>query len=182
MTSFPRPIQKELNVWLTCSGGEQRFIDAGKHGYNVLTALLFQTAEQLCDKIKQYRRAREDSGFDPASGKVTLMLHTFLSDDQQQAYAIIKAPFMQYLKTSAHLWSQQVKDWDTLSSKQQQKLLEYGFQRYSTQAALFGDPSTARQMIKTLDEAGVDEVACLIDFGVAPSIVLEHIPYIDALI
>jgi len=37
-------------------------------------------------------------------------------------------------------------------------------------------------MIKRLKEIGVDEVYCLIDFGVSPPLVLEHLPALNELI
>ena len=39
---YPSPPRETLDVWITCSGGLERFEDAGKRGFNVLTALLFQ--------------------------------------------------------------------------------------------------------------------------------------------
>ena len=46
---YPLPRQKELNLWITCTGGKERFAEAGAIGANVLTALLFQSAEELAD-------------------------------------------------------------------------------------------------------------------------------------
>jgi NAD(P)-dependent dehydrogenase (short-subunit alcohol dehydrogenase family) len=33
----PLPLQKDLNVWMTCSGGAERFAEAGTAGFNVVT-------------------------------------------------------------------------------------------------------------------------------------------------
>src|SRR5213078_982624 len=40
VTIHPLPRQRELRFWITCSGGAERFADAGACGANVLTALL----------------------------------------------------------------------------------------------------------------------------------------------
>ena len=73
----PLPRQKDLTVWLTCSGGSERFVEAGEHGFNVLTALLFQGVDDLREKLAAYREARARTGH-PGAGRVTLMLHTFI--------------------------------------------------------------------------------------------------------
>jgi acyl carrier protein len=76
---YPLPKQRELSVWMTCSGGKERFIEAGALGVNILTALLFQPIEELAEKIALYRDSRAKHGHDPEAGHVTLMLHTFVA-------------------------------------------------------------------------------------------------------
>ena len=39
---FPKPLQPQLPIWLTCSGDPAMFVKAGELGLNVLTALLTQ--------------------------------------------------------------------------------------------------------------------------------------------
>lgn len=43
----PLPLQRDLNIWFTCSGGRERFVEAGRMGFNVLTALLFQGVDEI---------------------------------------------------------------------------------------------------------------------------------------
>src|SRR5262245_15399029 len=74
---YPLPRQERLSIWLTCSGGAERFVEAGEHGFNVLTALLFQSVDELAVKIAAYRDARARHGH-LGPGHVTLMLHTFV--------------------------------------------------------------------------------------------------------
>ncbi len=45
-------------------------------------------------------------------------------------------------------------------------LLEHSFERYYETSGLFGTPESCLAMIDTLKAIGVDEIACLIDFGV----------------
>ena len=52
------PFQPRFESWLTCTGQPGRFVDAGTRGFNVLTALLFQTVEELEPKLVAYREAR----------------------------------------------------------------------------------------------------------------------------
>ena len=57
-------------------------------------------------------------------------------------------------------------------------MLEYAFQRYFDTSGLFGTPERARRMVELLKDAGVDEIACLLDFGVATDTVLAHLPHL----
>ena len=76
-TLYPRPVQRELPTWLTATRSTETFVQAGKMGVNVLTAVLRINPEEMAEKIAAYRRARLEHGHDPEGGKVTLMLHAF---------------------------------------------------------------------------------------------------------
>ena len=58
------------------------FVQAGRLGVNVLTAMLRITREEMAEKIAAYRHARSEHGHDPNAGKVTLMLHAFAGPDE----------------------------------------------------------------------------------------------------
>ena len=163
---YPLPKQRELSVWTTCTGGKERFMQAGAAGTNILTALLFQSIEELAEKIFIYREARAKNGYDPDSGQVTLMLHTFIGEDLDTVRATVRQPFIEYLKSSVNLWRQGAESLDDLNEKEQQELLSYAFERYFTTSALFGTPTSCLQKVEGLKEIGVNEIAALIDFGV----------------
>src|SRR5262249_20562440 len=127
---YPLPNQKELALWITCSGSVERFVEAGEGGWNVLTALLFQSVEELATKISAYREARARRGHDPDQGRVTLMLHTFLGADQEDVRRKVRAPFIEYLKTSVDLWRHGSKDLADLTAKEQEDVLSFAFERY----------------------------------------------------
>jgi natural product biosynthesis luciferase-like monooxygenase protein len=55
--TLPRPIQKELPIWVTAAGNIDTFTQAGSAGANLLTHLLGQTIEETAVKIAAYRRA-----------------------------------------------------------------------------------------------------------------------------
>ena len=176
---YPLPQQKELSVWLTCSGGAQRFVDAGRLGYNVLTALLFQSVEQLAEKLALYREARRTHGHD--RGHVTLMLHTYIGSNEDQVRDKVRPAFTNYLKQSVNLWRQEAKPLDELTPDEQQAVLNYAFERYYQTTALFGTPESALAMVQRLNAIGVDEIACLIDFGVDSETVLAQLPALNEL-
>jgi natural product biosynthesis luciferase-like monooxygenase protein len=185
--AFPRPVQRELALWYTCSGGIERFVEAGRAGAHVLTALLFQTYDQLADKIAAYRKARAEAGHDPAAGVVTLMLHSYVADDEEAVMAAIRAPFIAYLESTAKVWleassADTVKNVEQLSEAERADVLEMAFRRYVHTAGLFGTPDSCRERLHELSRLGVNEVACLVDFGVEPELVEGSLRQLAALL
>ena len=178
---YPLPQQRELSVWITCSGGQERFIEAGASGNHALTALLFQPLEELAQKIGAYREARSKCGYDPEAGHVTLMLHTFIGEDMKVVRETVRQPFIEYLKSSVNLWRQGHKGLDELNEHEREELLAYAFERYFQSSALFGTPESCFERIEQLKEIGVNEIACLIDFGVDVATVLHSLKALNAL-
>lgn len=178
---FPRPVQPSLSTWVTCTGGVEGFVQAGALGYNVLTALLFQSPEELATKIALYRSARAQHGFDPDAGEVTLMVHTYVGAALEEVRRTVRAPFLRYLESSVDLWRHGWKDLGALSPEERERVLENAFERYFQQCALFGTPDTCQEKVEQFRGSGVTEIACLIDFGVEMPKVLQSLEHLDRL-
>ncbi|MBY0573845.1 MAG: LLM class flavin-dependent oxidoreductase [Undibacterium sp.] len=172
---FPPPQQTQLATWITCSGGPDRFAEAGASGANVLTALLFQDADELAVKILAYRRARAEHGHNPHTGQVTLMLHTFVGEDLEGTVARVRDPMLKYLEDSVDLWRQKSDKLENLSSEQKAQVLEFALQRYLRSQSLCGTPETCLPMVQKLHAIGVNEIACLLDFGVPSESVMASL-------
>ncbi len=184
---FPAPVQPELPVWLTSSGNPQTFVDAGAAGANLLTHLIGQDLDQLREKIALYRKARADNGHTPEDGVVSLMLHTHLDDDADAAIARTRTPFREYLRSAVGLERKAAGGGGTISGGHQlpdeeipadlvEELLDVTYERYLHEGSLIGSPRTCATLVARLAEAGVDEVACLVDFGVAADDVVAGMP------
>ncbi|MEV6772053.1 MupA/Atu3671 family FMN-dependent luciferase-like monooxygenase [Nocardia sp. NPDC051030] len=169
---FPAPVQPELPMWLTCSGGIERFEMAGALGANVLTALLFQEVDELAEKLAAYRKARAEHGHGIDTGTVTVMLHTFVGKDDALVRKTVEGPFKRYLEDSVDLWRRGSDALDSLDQKSRTKVLDFAFERYYRNNGLFGTPESALSTTTRLRAIGVDEIACLIDFGIPDSEVL----------
>jgi natural product biosynthesis luciferase-like monooxygenase protein len=176
---YPRPIQSQFGSWLTCTSSIDGFVEAGKLGYNVLTALLFQRTEDLSEKITAYRQAREQHGHDPETGRVTLMLHTFVGPTEETVHEVVKPAFKRYLASSADAWKGEWSDLVGDDGAPSDKLLELAYQRYTHGNSLIGTPADCASHATRLQDLGVDEVACLIDFGVEPSVTLEALNHLN---
>ncbi|MGC5220924.1 LLM class flavin-dependent oxidoreductase, partial [Escherichia coli] len=62
----PRPVSKELKIWVTTAGNPDTWREAGELGANVLTHLLGQSIDEVGEKIAIYHKALRDAGHDPA--------------------------------------------------------------------------------------------------------------------
>lgn len=180
VTLHPLPLQKELAVWFTCSGGKERFVETGEWGFNVLTALLFQSVEDLAEKIAAYREARARAGH-AGPGRVTLMLHTFVGEDEDTVKESVRGPFKHYLETSADLWQIGDARLKEMSPRKKADMLEFAFERYYRKTALMGSVGSAAKMVEAVAAAGVDEIACLIDFGLPMKTIMAGMEHLDAL-
>ncbi|WP_241233491.1 MupA/Atu3671 family FMN-dependent luciferase-like monooxygenase [Altericroceibacterium xinjiangense] len=197
LLTYPRPVQAELPCWITSAGNVDTFVEAGRVGANVLTHLLGQSVEEVAEKLAAYRKAWREAGH-PGEGRVTLMLHTFLGEDAGEVRSIVRQPMIDYLRTATSLlqqyaWSfpafkrppgssetDQVQLSD-LSPEETDALMEHAFERYFDANGLFGTPEENVGFIQQLQSIGVDEIGCLIDFGIPADTVIEHLPILDRL-
>jgi len=175
---YPKPIQPELPVWVTTSGSRDTIIAAGRIGANLLTHLLGQDVDDLVENIVLYRKTLAENGFSPDHGKVALMLHTYIGEDLEEVKHKVKEPFCDYLRSSLGLIRNLADalnmDTEELQTEEAMRtLLDYGFDRYWQTAALLGTPESCQEMVQRLSHAGVDEIACLIDFGIEQELVME---------
>lgn len=161
------------------------FVKAGELGLNVLTALLSQTVEEVGGKLELYREARAKHGHDPKAGHVTVMLHTFVGDDERVVLDKVRTPLSDYLKAHVELIETMTKSLDIKVDIDKEQYLDYliafAFERYYQTASLIGTPDKCLKMVHRLGELGVDELACFIDFGAEVSDVLEGLSHLNAL-
>lgn len=157
----PKPKQALPPLWITAAGNPDTFVRAGTLGCNLLTHMLGQTLGELKEKIDLYRQAWQQAGH-PGIGKVTLTLHTYVGETDEQAKAMVEAPFKRYLATSLNLLNS-VRDEE--SNLDEAQIIDVAFNRYYKTATLFGSSSRCRSILQKITALGIDEIACLIDFG-----------------
>jgi natural product biosynthesis luciferase-like monooxygenase protein len=192
--TLPRPVQSEIPLWLTSAGSTATFEKAGELGLNLLTHLLGQSIEQLAENIAVYRAAWTAAGH-TGEGHVTVMLHTFLNGDRALAFQLAEEPMKRYLGSAAGLLKHMASAFPifanasasadeafrSLSESEMDELLTMAAGRYLNTSGLFGDLDDARQMALDLSRMGVDEIACLIDFGLETDDVLRSLPLLSRL-
>jgi natural product biosynthesis luciferase-like monooxygenase protein len=190
---LPRPVQPELPIWITTAGTPESFRMAGERGFNLLTHLVGQTLEELSEKIAAYREARAAAGH-AGSGHVTLMLHSFVGDSAESVREAVRGPMREYLRSAVGLVQKAAWTFPTqkqrlsaspdvsLSEEDMEALLDHAFDRYYESSALFGTPEECVEMVRKVKAIGVDEIGCLIDFGVDSARVLEHLEHLNRLV
>lgn len=194
----PRPVQRELPIWVTVAGNPETWAEAGRLGANVLTHLLGQSIDTVAQRIGEYHAALRAAGHDPADFTVTLMLHSFLAEDRETAREIARGPMKDYLRAAAALVKQyawefpafrrpagmtnpMAIDLGTLTEEELDGILEFAFLRYFEDSGLFGSLDDAIARVEQLKAIGVGEVACLIDYGIAPDVVAGSFPLLARL-
>lgn len=179
-----RPVQAELPTWVTAAGAPRTFADAGRIGANVLTHVLNTTTAGLAEKIAVYRAARKEAGLDLTTGKVAVMLHTFVTEDATAAMAEAR-PFLEtYFRSQLKLRKDvgaalglEVQTDDELSDE----VIGLAVDRFLASKALIGNPESCIPLVRQLYDAGVDEIACLVDFGLPADRITTNLPVLDRL-
>lgn len=201
----PRPVQPEAPIWITAAGTGETFERAGRGGFHVLTHLLGMDLEGLRERVRVYRRARADAGFDPDGGRVTLMIHTHLrgagsggasSAEVRVALKGFLADSLELIQTAATPWAfgayraradagadgvDTGLETDRLDAGNREAILEHSADRFLGGLGLFGSLDEVGGVVEAVRDAGVDEVACLVDFGLSERAVLEGLPGIVGL-
>ena len=182
--TLPRPIQRELPIWLTAAGNPETFRIAGEMGAGVLTNLLSQNVEMLAEKIALYRAAWREHHHGPGAGHVALMLHTFVGENGDAVREKVRPALCNYLKSSLDqllglLGSAEIKvDPRDLTDQNLDALVAYAFNRFYETSGLCGTAESCLEMLDRLKAVGVDEVACLIDFGIDFESVLSSLHHL----
>jgi natural product biosynthesis luciferase-like monooxygenase protein len=183
---FPRPVQSEIPLWITSGGTVETFRMAGRLQTGLLTHLVRQGIDSVAEKISQYRQALAETG-SGWPGHVTLMMHTYLDEDPEAAREHLRGPLERYLMESLDLFQSSVRrgaeglDLSGTQDRYVRFVLRQAFERYLESGGLFGTVEQARGMVEKVRDAGVDEIACLIDFGVPPEQVLRGLQHLDRL-
>jgi natural product biosynthesis luciferase-like monooxygenase protein len=178
---LPRPVQKELPVWVTTAGSLGTWERAGSIGANVLAALVGYGPEDLADRVGRYRRAREAAGHDPAAGIVTLVAHTYVGTDDGAVREQVREPMTHYLQSYLGQFRNLGLEEAGATERDARDVASLAFEHYFESATLLGTQNKCARALDALSSAGADEVACLVDFGLDTDTVLEALPRLAAL-
>ncbi|MEV2279135.1 MupA/Atu3671 family FMN-dependent luciferase-like monooxygenase [Nocardiopsis sp. NPDC049922] len=181
----PRPVQNELPMSVAIVGNPDSYRAAARHGLDVVTNLMGQSIEQLAENVALYRTTRAEHGHDPYGGRVTVLAHTYLGRDVEQARAAARDPFCRYLRSSLSLFGQTTNslgfsiDLENTPEEDVDFMLDMAFERYCESRALIGTPDSCAPVVDALLEAGADEIAAFVDFGLPPEAVLDGLTELD---
>ncbi|ADB35337.1 amino acid adenylation domain protein [Kribbella flavida DSM 17836] len=183
----PRPLQDQPPLYAAVVGNPESYKLAARNDIGVVTNLMAQSVEDLAANIALYRSTRAEHGLDPDAGRVVVLLHTYVGDDLEAVRAAAYRPFCDYLRSSLSLFGQVTNslgfqiDLDKTPADDVDFLLGQAYQRYCESRALIGTPDSCATIVDALLAAGADEIACFVDFGVAPEQVMQSLTAVDAL-
>ena len=115
------------------------------------------------------------------------MIHTFVGNDLGAVKERVREPFCGYLRSHTQLLTSLAKslhqgfDPGSFAAADLEELLAMEFERYFTSGSLLGTPESCLPMVRTLRDIGVDELGCLLDFGVEVPAVLASLEHLDQL-
>jgi len=178
---LPKPLQRHLPIWITSAGNPETWIRAGEIGANILAALIGYSFEDLADRIRSYREARARHGYDPQTGIVSIMIHTFVGQSNSTVKEQVRAPFTHYLRSYFKQYDNVRVATGDVTEADRDAIMNAAFEIYFENNTLMGTPAKCSRVIDQLLAAGVDEVACLVDFGVDADAVLGNLEYLNEL-
>jgi oxalate---CoA ligase len=174
---YPRPIQPELPIWLAAHN-DATFIKAGEIGAHVLTVLWDTQVADLTRRIRLYRKTRAQHGLDPQLGKVTLMLHTYIGDTAAMVRKQVTSAYEDYLFVNLGLHDDQARGIGQETKRDDPDtrfIIGRATEELFRSRGLVGTPDVCFEKLAGLQAVGVDEVACLIDFGIAVDATLRSL-------
>ncbi|MBT2386357.1 amino acid adenylation domain-containing protein [Streptomyces sp. ISL-11] len=184
---FPRPVQDAPPLYTAVVGNPASYELAARHGLGIVTNLMTQSVEQLRDNIALYRHTRAAHGLDPDTGRVAVLLHTYLAADHATARAEAYEPLSRYMRASLSLFGGVANslghkvDLTGLSEDDLDAVFRRAYDRYCDQRALIGSVDSVAPVVDAVSAAGADEIVSLVDFGVAPDALRAGLTHVDAL-
>lgn len=178
---LPAPIQKELPVWLTGSS-DDTFQSAGRLGFNVLTAnfALKHDLKEFARKAQIYRDAI--LAHHGRRGHITLMAHTFVGENSEAIKAVARPALAQYLKVNVRMQQDhsvgigENRGFSGLSERESEKMINLQVNNdLHSPLSFIGTVEECARQATSLSESGVDEIACLIDFGIGHEDVMSSL-------
>ncbi len=169
---FPRPVQSEPPMFAATVGRPESYRKAALNDLGIVTNLMTQDPARLAENIALYRATREQAGLDPATGRVVVLLHTYLDTDLDTARRDALGPLSRYMRSSLSMFGDVTNslgftvDLDKMNDDDLDYVFERAYGRYCDQRSLIGTVDSCSPVVDALRQAGADEIAALVDFGV----------------
>jgi natural product biosynthesis luciferase-like monooxygenase protein len=173
--TYPVPLQRPIPLWLTATSGSATFAEAGRRGLGLLTAYLQQSRQDMENNARGYREAfaAKSPGGTP---HLTLMVHACAAPTRREALAAVQEPLTAYQDQFLDLHDRghdpDARD-AALTERERRELARYAAYKYASDRGLIGGPTEIAERLRYLASIGVDEVACLVDFGLTPAQVTD---------
>src|SRR5690606_8715854 len=98
---------------------------------------------------------------------------TYLDTTEQIAVDVCEKPFKNYLKSTISLMDSKTQQMKTKLDIE--SLINMSYKKYDRNNTLIGTPESCQELLYQIEEIGVTEVACFVDFGIEKDKVLSGI-------
>jgi natural product biosynthesis luciferase-like monooxygenase protein len=178
---LPSPIQKELPIWLT-GKSDDTYSNAGKMGLNLLTANF-----ALKHDINEFRRKagiyrREIETHHGRSGHITLMTHAYAGETRDAIRSIARPAMAAYLAMNLGMQQDnsvglgEQRGFAQRTHRENEVMIRTQVNNNLCSSLSFvGTVDDCVNQAEIFKQSGVDEIACLIDFGIGTDEVLASL-------
>ncbi|MYW69891.1 LLM class flavin-dependent oxidoreductase [Streptomyces sp. SID8379] len=167
--TYPRPRRSEIPLWMS-GQSDTTFLHAARRGMGIVTNFTGRRLDDLERRIALYRSAFVPSGHTP-DPRVGLMLHTYINDDPRAVAEALDSSYDAYIRR--HLDLQLRNEVADVSAADLDDMVATAKARLRDGGGLVGDRATCTELVRRFGAIGVTEIACLVDFGIDPELVLE---------
>jgi probable LLM family oxidoreductase len=157
---FPRPLQKEIPIWLGVGGTPESFVRAGALGLPLMVAVIGGETHRFAPLIDLYRQAGAQAGFKPEQLKVGLHSFGYVAETSQKAKDEF---FPGYVNTMTSIGKE--RGWPTPTR------MQFEAQCGPRGAYIIGDPKEVAEKIIRHSEAlgGISRLTFQMDTGALPN-------------
>ncbi|MEZ0072364.1 LLM class flavin-dependent oxidoreductase [Planotetraspora sp. GP83] len=100
---YPRPVQRpHPPVWVA-STSLDGYLAAARKGYNLLGMTMLKGIGDVAADIAEYKECLADSGFDPDTRRIALMIPWFVGPTRDEAIAVAADPVLWYIRRQVNL-------------------------------------------------------------------------------
>lgn len=175
--TYPRPRRSEIPLWMS-GQSDSTFVHAARRGMGIVTNFTGRRFDDLERRIALYRSEFVPSSHTPEP-RVGLMLHTYVNDDPRAVAEALDSSYDAYIRR--HLDLQLRHEAAEVSAADLDDMVATAKGRLRGGGGLVGDKATCAERVRRFGEIGVTEIAFLVDFGIAPELVLESLDDLDDL-
>lgn len=167
---YPTPVQPMLPTWITAVFADETFRMAGELGHNILTNCNRKTRDTVASKIRIYRDANRKANRPP--GRVTVMAHTFVAETEEELLRVATPALDKYLDVHLELQSERAKGLGgtdavaEMDDDDRAFLKQRTIRQFIQESGFIVQEKDAAERLAEFAAIGVDEVACLLDFGI----------------
>jgi len=176
--TYPRPRRRDVPLWLS-GQSDSTFLAAARRGMGIVTNFTARRSDDLARRIALYRSEFVPSPHAPEP-RVGLMLHTYVNDDARAVEHALDTSYAGYVRR--HLDLQVANESTEVTAQDRADMVAAAKARLLGGGGLVGGKAECARRMRAFADIGVTEIACLVDFGLDPDLVVDGLDDLDDLV